>query len=1219
MRLLDSTLKTFFLTQLLGLLAITFMTIGITGAMAAPQVVSDGYVTTGQTGAQTQIDMFHSSKFTITPTATTQILGGNFTMKNGSATVTAGHQIAFILWNSARTVKLAEKLYTATGFCTAHGGTCGNFAPTLFPFDSPVTLNAGTTYYAEVISPDAEDKQSEAYFIKGGKSCSISTATGKPVATATCAGGFVPPGGLPSLSVGKTIKSAQAVPGGKIEYTISVSNRGPGAATSATINDLIPAGVSLVGAVGTNWTCEPVTNDNPLLTCTYNATLAASASTTPNDLVVTVTVGDATSVENWASVDPTGDNSPITPGPDSCTAEDLASGVCAKSGATEIVISGKPSLDILLSDPSPALSPGDDSTYTVTVENHGDQATPGPAHAYIELPAGATFVPDGSGNADWSCSAVPSTDPVVVDCLYKSGAVFPAGPDNTASNIPIVVNIPTSILGGTDMTATAYVARDGSTDPTPPGPVCTPSATVGCDQNSVILASTYGIEKSAPQPPLQAGEQSVYTLTVTTNADGQPAAVRDMVPAGMTLVSGTSSDGWTCEIVGDELLCDNDSLSSGTSTVEITVEMAAGTEGQTMINYASTGPRGNAPEPGISCSTDNCDSNEAKVLPETGFSVLKSAPVPPLQVGEQSTYTLTVTGTGDNVVADVKDQLPQGMTLVSAGGNGWECEVDNSNLVLCQKTISSGTTEEIPVTVSVDPSLEGETVTNYASAGSEGRAPEPGQQCTDPSACAENTSDVLPGGNFTLNKSQPVPPLQVNRQSTYTLSVTTDGENVPVDVKDQLPQGMTLVSAEGDGWTCQPSDQNLVLCQKTMSKGTTEKIRVTVNVEPQINNQDVTNYASAAAEGRAPQPGPACSTDTGGVCASSASKVADIREKIEDAVEDDVQAYLAQRLDQIIGSFDPQSRLQRFRDTACGVSHDLSMNGEATSHEQNLAANGSFSMKGGVVPTADVPQAQCGSYNIWTQLDIGYIDGTGSSSATGGMLTAGAEYLLTDYLLAGVRLSLDYSDASFDSDANSDISGYGWLAGPYISAEIFNNMFLDGFLGYGTSWNDYDGTYENLDLSGDFATQRIAAYLNLSGTYQSGAVLLTPLVGVSYGKEWSDDFKIHNRIVGNTKIDSQDAELGRLKGRVEAGYLITDELNEKFEVFVAPQVTYDMVRNVGDEGDLLLGDGLWRGGVEGGFRFARDRFGANLLVGYDGIGVSDWDAYRGQLQLNYAW
>ena len=500
-----------------------------------------------------------------------------------------------------------------------------------------------------------------------------------------------------------------------------------------------------------------------------------------------------------------------------------------------------------------------------------------------------------------------------------------------------------------------------------------------------------------------------------------------------------------------------------------------------------------------------------------------------------------------------------------------------------------------------------------------------GTELTLQSSCGEVTVSCEQAGGdsagFGLEKSSPVPPLQVGKLSTYTLSAVTTADSVTAEVKDQLPTGMKLVNVGGNGWECNVDASNLVSCQKQISRGSTEQIPVTVTIDETLDGQNVTNYASAGTAGNAPQPGGACVPDAENTtaCAEVSSNAVDINDKIKAAVEDDVKAYLAARLDQIMGSFDKRSRLQSFRDTACGVSQNVSMSGEATSNDQNLMASGTFSMKGGIVPTADVASKECGQFNLWSEVDATYVNGLDSSSASGGVLTAGAEYLFTDNFLAGLRLSVDYLDASFDSDANSEISGFGWLAGPYIAAELANNVFLDGFLGYGTSSNDYDGNYEGFDLSGEFGTQRMAGYLNISGKYQSGALLLTPLIGASYGKEWSDSFKVQNGTVGSTSIDSQDAELGRLIGRIEAGYLITDEIDERLEIFVAPEVTYDMLRNAGDEGDMLLGSALWRPGVEGGFRFARDRFGATLLLGYSGIGAADWSALHGKLGVNYTW
>jgi uncharacterized repeat protein (TIGR01451 family) len=964
-------------------------------------------------------------------------------------------------------------------------------------------------------------------------------------------------------------------------YTLTVTTDGAG--VTAEVKDQLPSGLTYVSATGTGWSCS--VDGSNLVTCDK-----ASISTgTAEEISVTVTPAAASvgqSVTNYASAGL--DGAAPTPGP-SCSTADCDQDTSTVDDAT---------FTMAKSAPSPALKVGDNSVYTLTVTTDGSGIA---AEAKDQLPVGLTYV--SATGTDWSCSVDGSN---LVTCSKASIST------GTSEEIAVTVT-PTAASAGQSVTNYASAGPDGAAPA--PGPSCT---TADCaSDTSDVADATFTMSKSAPSPALQVGENSVYTLTVTTDGSGVAAEAKDQLPAGLTFVSATGTD-WSCSVDGSNLVtCSKASISTGTSEeIAVTVTPTAASAGQSVTNYASAGLDGAAPAPGPSCTTADCDSDTSDVADPT-YTVTKSAPSPGLRVGSQSVYTLTVTTDGDGIAAEVKDQLPAGLTYVSATGTGWNCSVDGSSLVTCSKeSISTSAAEEIEVTVVTEASALGQDLTNYASAGPEGGAPEPGPSC-DANDCDSSSAEVAPAG-YTLAKSAPVPQLQVHQNSVYTLTVTTDGVDVPAEVKDQLPAGLTFVSATGTGWSCSVDGSNLVTCSKTISSGAPEQIAVTVTTGEALNAKNVTNYASAGPTGAAPQP-TSCTPAAGVACANNASTVADIREEIKKAVEDDVQAYLGARLDQLIGSFDSQSRLQRFRNTACGVSRDLSLSGEGTSREQNIAANGTFSMKGGIVPTADVPPEQCSNVNIWAQLDVGYVDGLEDSAATGGLVTVGAEYLIADNFLAGARLSMDYTDASFDSEANSDISGYGWLAGPYISAEIANNLFLDGFLGYGTSWNDYGGNYEGLDLSGDFTTQRIAGYLNLSGTYQTGAVLLTPLVGVSYGKEWSDSFDVSNDIVGDTGIDGQNAELGRLKGRIEAGYLVSDYADERMELFLAPQVTYDFVRNAGPDGDQLLGDGLWRGGLEGGFRFSKDQFGASLIVGYDGVGVSDWNAYRGQLQLNYTW
>ena len=470
---------------------------------------------------------------------------------------------------------------------------------------------------------------------------------------------------------------------------------------------------------------------------------------------------------------------------------------------------------------------------------------------------------------------------------------------------------------------------------------------------------------------------------------------------------------------------------------------------------------------------------------------------------------------------------------------------------------------------------------------------------------------------FTVTKSQPVSTLAVGKRSIYTLSISTTGTAVSTDVKDQLPDGMKLisVSSTGNSWQCATSPANLVLCNKVISSGSPEEIFVEVEVEPHINATTLTNYASVGAEGAAPEPGTECgSTD---YCAISRSTVEEIREKIDDAVEGDVQAFMESRLDRIVSTLEQPSRLRQFRQTACGINKDLSLNGEATSSAPNLNGSSTFSMKGGgIVPTADavVPE-QCGTYNIWSEMAVSHVDGGDGAASNTALATVGVEYLLTDSLLTGLRLSFDYSDVSFEelSVANSDFIGFGWFAGPYFSAEITSNLFFDGFIGYGTSWNDYQGDFEGLDLEGEFETQWILGNLNLNGKFDTGSFILSPLAGIAYAREWSGSFDVSNAEVGHARIAAQTVELGRL----EAAYPLVEDIDRSLQIFAAPHLSYDFLRT-GDEANALLGESALRGGLDGGVRYSQGRFGANLLLGYEGIGVVDWSAYTGSLEVNYA-
>ena len=122
------------------------------------------YLATDQTGAQTQIDVNHTSSWEMTPNINFDFAGGLFTMKDGSST-SATVILTLYQGIDATGSVLASLNLTHATFCAPPVGNCGQFATHQFFFATPVPLVPGTTYFAALTS-SAADVQSLAYFIK---------------------------------------------------------------------------------------------------------------------------------------------------------------------------------------------------------------------------------------------------------------------------------------------------------------------------------------------------------------------------------------------------------------------------------------------------------------------------------------------------------------------------------------------------------------------------------------------------------------------------------------------------------------------------------------------------------------------------------------------------------------------------------------------------------------------------------------------------------------------------------------------------------------------------------------------------------------------------------------------------------------------------------------------------------------------------------------------
>lgn len=136
-----------------------------------------------------------------------------------------------------------------------------------------------------------------------------------------------------------------------------------------------------------------------------------------------------------------------------------------------------------------------------------------------------------------------------------------------------------------------------------------------------------------------------------------------------------------------------------------------------------------------------------------------------------------------------------------------------------------------------------------------------------------------------------------------------------------------------------------------------------------------------------------------------------------------------------------------------------------------------------------------------------------------GMLSAGADYLITEKALVGLSFHLDRMTDPTDSDAK--LTGNGWLLGPYTSLEIGKGVFWDTSLLYGGSANTIDTAF----WDGKFDTRRFMADTAIKGQwYLDDATVLTPKLRTVYFSEKVKDYTVSNSAGDALTLDGFTSE-----------------------------------------------------------------------------------------------
>ncbi|WP_250438598.1 beta strand repeat-containing protein [Delftia tsuruhatensis] len=553
-------------------------------------------------------------------------------------------------------------------------------------FTTPVAAGSNSSFNLPAVPTAVGSSTNTASYDPSGGISPVNPTAG---CTTDCASTPVTPvtPGTPVLTVTKANPGSLAV-GTPFNYTFTVANAASafGPATSVTIKDLVPAGISITGVpTGANVasaTCTPNTfpfagNGSSVLTCTVNftAAVAAGGNTSFNLPAVPTAVGSST---NTASYDPSGGISPVNPTA-GCTTD------CASTPVTPVT-PGTPALTVTKANPG-SLAVGTAFNYAFTVANAAGAFGPATSVTIKDLvPAGIsiTGVPTGANVASATCT--PNTFPFagngssVLTCTVNFTAAVAAG-GNTSFNLPAV---PTAVGSSTN---TASYDPSGGISPVNPTAGCT----TDCASTPVtpVTPGTPALTVTKANPgSLAVGTAFNYAFTVA-NAAGAfgPATsvtIKDLVPAGISITgvpTGANVASATC--TPNTFPFAGNGSSVLTCTVNFTASVAAG--GNTSFNLpavptavgSSTNTASYDPSGGISpvnptagC-TVNCASTPATpVTPSTQVPVAPTLTVSPTTVGGYP----QISGTGTpGYTITVKDGSTTLCTAIVAADQTWSC------------------------------------------------------------------------------------------------------------------------------------------------------------------------------------------------------------------------------------------------------------------------------------------------------------------------------------------------------------------------------------------------------------------------------------------------------------------------------------------------------------------------------------------------------------------
>ena len=352
-----------------------------------------------------------------------------------------------------------------------------------------------------------------------------------------------------------------------------------------------------------------------------------------------------------------------------------------------------------------------------------------------------------------------------------------------------------------------------------------------------------------------AAQAIAYTITVS-NAGPATAhseiTVTDNLPAEVNF-AGANSDVFACTYieVPHRVVCTSSVEMEPGASATITVLVTLAAPCTTLVNTATVA---SDDDPNLSnnvaTATLTCPGS-GPIEPDIALDKVV-APTQGVRSGDPIGYTLTVTDVGADPYTGaltVVDVLPANVIYDDATGDGWTCVAavapDTPTTVTCQSPEQDAAG---PITIRTHRSASPcATVTNSATVTGPTQEPAANNSASATFTCLD--PDPGPPGDLTIDKVGPTTPIQQGQEVSYELTVSNlDDVAYPgnITVTDVVPDELTPLFAQGEGWTCDITGQTATCTRPGPgAPGALDPITIAARRRPVVC-QRVTNVADVS-------------------------------------------------------------------------------------------------------------------------------------------------------------------------------------------------------------------------------------------------------------------------------------------------------------------------------------------------------------------------------------